>query len=73
MSTQHDLLREVASRCRRSHHDALVVVGWFAATESEEALRDLLRFLDELPANQVPGGHFAAYNERWAARGSSPS
>lgn len=70
MTTREDKLLALASRVRRSHRDALVVVGWYAASAPTEDLDRLLSLLEELPGDIVPAGHLAAVQERWAARPS---
>jgi hypothetical protein len=66
MATRADKLLELASVVRRSHRDALVVVGWYAANAPAEELDALLTLLREMPGDSVPRGHLAAVEERWA-------
>lgn len=65
MSTRNDKLRELASKCRRSHTAALIVVGHYAATASEPELVALLGAVDDAVAAWTPEAHLEAYRERW--------
>jgi hypothetical protein len=60
-----DTLRAIAAHIRSSHTSALFAVGWFAAGAPQDELERLLEAIHEAEEALAPGGHVAAYAERW--------
>lgn len=72
MTTHTELLRKIAAHVRADVTACYFVIGWFAASASEEDLEHLLELLHELPGTSLHPELSELLRERYSAAPYDP-